>query len=90
MPYASSRVRLGVEAGRALIGIWFVAVSLAGAQPLYRWLEARYPAHPEFSLLTALGLAVLACVGIGLTAVAGFRALMHAIRPRPVAEKKVA
>lgn len=80
-------VRLGTEAGRALAGLWFVAASLVGAQPLYRWLNAEQPTHPELLLLCALLLAALCCVGLGMTAVAGFRALMHVISPRPVSEK---
>lgn len=81
-------VRLGTEAGRALVGLWFVVATLVGAQPLYRWIDARQPAHPEFALLSGLGLAALCCVGVGLVAVAGFRALMHVISPRPVTAKK--
>ena len=77
-----AHVRLGTEAGRAFIGLWFVAVSLAGAQPLYRWLDSHQPAHPELGLLSGLGLASLCCTGIGLSVMAGFRGLMHAIAPR--------
>ena len=89
MPHDHSRVRLGVEAGRALIGLWFIVVSLAGAQPLYAWL-AEHHARPALALLSALGLAVLACAGIGLASVAGFRTLMHVIAaPGTVVEKPV-
>lgn len=80
-------VRLGTEAGRALAGLWFVAASLLGAQPLYRWIGAEQPAHPELALVSAIGLAALCCVGLAMVGMAGFRVLMHAIAPRPVREK---
>ncbi|HYD55123.1 MAG TPA: hypothetical protein VEA99_20980 [Gemmatimonadaceae bacterium] len=88
MSHAPTRVRLGVEAGRALIGLWFLVVSLAGAQPLYRWLDEQHM-RPAMALLAALGLAGLACAGIGLVAMAGFRTLMHAIAPSVVPEQVV-
>jgi len=89
MSYAPSRVRLGVEAGRALIGLWFLVVSLVGAKPLYLWLEEHH-ARPALALVSALGLAVLACAGTGLVAAAVFRSLMHAIAPRGAVEPGVA
>jgi hypothetical protein len=67
--------RLDTEAVRALVGVWLVIVSLAGAQPLYRWLGANFPAYPSLSLACALFLALTACAGMALVAVAGFRAL---------------
>ena len=88
MSHVPSRVRLGVEAGRALLGLWFLVVSLAGAQPLYRWLDEHHTA-PALALLSAIGLAGLACVGIGLVVVAGLRSLMHAIAPVAVPEQSV-
>lgn len=89
MSHAPSRVRLGVEAGRALIGLWFLVVSLAGAKPLYLWLEEHH-ARPALALLSALGLAVLACAGTGLVVAAVFRGLMHVIAPQGTAEPGVA
>lgn len=77
-------VRLGTEAGRALAGLWFVVASLVGAQPLYRWIGAEQPTHPELALACALALAALCCTGLGMVGVAGFRVLMYAISPRPV------
>lgn len=86
MPYVPT-VRLGVEAGRALLGLWFITVSLTSAQPLYRWLELRH-SPPSVVLLSALGLALLACIGTGFVGVAGFRVLMHLISA-PVKERQV-
>lgn len=73
--------RLETEAIRALIGVWLVIVSLAGAQPLYRWLGASFPAYPSLSLGCALALAALACAGMALVGIAGFRAIMTLVAP---------
>ena len=87
MPYVPT-VRLGVEAGRALLGLWFITISLASAQPLYRWLELRQ-SPPAFALFSALGLALLACIGTGFVGMAGFRAMMHVVSAPPAKERQV-
>jgi len=81
--------RLETEAARALVGLWLLIVSLAGAQPAYRWLDHSYPNHPGLSLLSALGLAAIACTGLGLVFAALFRAVIALIAPRPLPARAV-
>lgn len=81
MSAVPSAPRLDTEAVRALVGLWLVIVSLAGAQPLYRWLGEHFPTLPSLSLGCALCLAAVSCAGMAIVAVAGFRALMTIVAP---------
>ena len=72
-------IRLTTEAGRAAVGLWLMIVSLLAAAPLYHWLGVHRAYRPEYALGSAVVLATLACVGLGVAVMAGLRALTQAI-----------
>jgi hypothetical protein len=79
MSPAPAPIRLASEAGRAVLGLWLLIVSLLAAPPLYHWLGVHYANRPGYALGSAVLLATLACVGMGTAVMAGLRALTAAI-----------
>ena len=72
-------IRLSTEAGRAAVGLWLMTVALLAAPPLHQWLGVHRANRPEYALGSAVVLAALACVGLGVAVMAGLRALTQAI-----------
>jgi len=71
----SSRSRLGFEAGRAVFGLWLIAMSLLAAPQLNSWLDRRHPALAVVRLGGAITFAVVACAGLTLVTAAALKAL---------------
>ena len=75
MSSQSSRSRLGFEAGRAVFGLWLIAMSLVAAPQLNSWLDRRHPGLAAVRLGGAITLAIVACAGLTMVTAAALRAL---------------
>jgi len=75
MSLLSPRSRLGFEAGRAVFGLWLIAMSLLAAPQLNSWLDRRHPALGALRLGGAITFAIVACAGLTLVTAAALKAL---------------